>query len=827
MATATHRVSSGVVYENNPFLQGPASFKQTLPKPIRGSNLYVVLPGSGQQLQQPSSTTPKPTVTPEATLGVVSHPFDCANSPLHVHHTQLPVHANYNNVVSLNQAASTDDLNKRCLKSTGLFLGTSCNKFVSCLDGKATELNCPDGLLFNSDGLYCDRPENVQCNGRTSAAIVKHQDVNSKPGSLIHASLAQLSSVPIHHVVKPGVLTVDESQIHFTGTQQHNQQQHHEQQNYQQNHQQQHQQHQNNQQQLHQQNHGQQFNQQHQNHQQQAQSFQQLHNQQQQYQHHEQQNYHQNHQQQQHQQNNHLQQHQQQQQQHFQQNQQQLHQQNHQHHEQQNYMQNQLNHQYQQQQNLENNHHQHNQQQHYHQSQQQFHQQHQQNQQNHGQQFNQQHQQNQQQLHHQQQSQQHSQKQEQQQQTAHSSTSSIHSTDLNHVVSNTVTGLQQQHKQQHAAQASTSTNFLVQANQVPVPISPPQAVEAAETNEIPASGGGGGSRCLALRGQFPSSACHTFLNCWAGIATEQACPDGLLFSSKGYCDYPENVNCAGRSLIVAAPELKDKCLTPRGQFPSTTCNKFVNCWDGVILEQECPEGFLFSAKGYCDFSTKVDCGDRPVEPRGSNSTSKSDCPLENGTFRDRNNCSRYFTCIANKVVAKYECPEGLAYNDYIGVCDYDNRVDCSSEPLLFPAKRHNAPLLKRGDECPADFATYRDAKNCAAYYTCVSRKIVATYECPVGFNFNDEIGLCDYAEKVDCSKSPKVFLEPKNALPEITNDLRQKIESCTPGSMFSLNPQCTAVCLCRNGMAEIVQCPAGLAYDSKTDKCTLSHLAKC
>lgn len=71
------------------------------------------------------------------------------------------------------------------------------------------------------------------------------------------------------------------------------------------------------------------------------------------------------------------------------------------------------------------------------------------------------------------------------------------------------------------------------------------SVSSVDTNEI---GSGSNTRCVTLRGQFPSDACHTFLNCWGGVATEQACPDGLLFSTKGYCDYPENVNCAGRLL---------------------------------------------------------------------------------------------------------------------------------------------------------------------------------------------------------------------------------------------------------------------------------------
>jgi hypothetical protein len=57
-------------------------------------------------------------------------------------------------------------------------------------------------------------------------------------------------------------------------------------------------------------------------------------------------------------------------------------------------------------------------------------------------------------------------------------------------------------------------------------------------------------------------------------------------------------------------------------------------------------------------------------------------------------------------------------------------------------------------------------------------------------------------------------------------DFIEKIDNCEPGSMFALNPQCTAACLCHDGLSEVVQCPVGLAYDSHADKCLLPHLAK-
>ncbi|RZC35869.1 uncharacterized protein BDFB_000346, partial [Asbolus verrucosus] len=257
-------------------------------------------------------------------------------------------------------------------------------------------------------------------------------------------------------------------------------------------------------------------------------------------------------------------------------------------------------------------------------------------------------------------------------------------------------------------------------------------------------------KCQRPRGQFASDICNKYVNCWDGVAIEQFCPEGLVFNEKGYCDYAENVDCKGRPVHVD-PNLRKKCLKPRGQFRSEACNKYVNCWDDVVIEQECPEGLLFSAKGYCDYPANVDCQNASPPPRTGNVVS-SECPLDFGTFREKSNCSNYYTCIGGKIVAQYTCP--------------------------------------------------------------------------AGFSFNDNIGVCDYAERVDCSKEPLIFNPKSNFLSNVPEDFMKKIDECQPGSVFPLNPQCTVACLCRDGLSEIVQCPAGLAYDAATDKCALPNVAK-
>ncbi|KAG5884494.1 hypothetical protein JTB14_001289 [Gonioctena quinquepunctata] len=388
-------------------------------------------------------------------------------------------------------------------------------------------------------------------------------------------------------------------------------------------------------------------------------------------------------------------------------------------------------------------------------------------------------------------------------------------------------------------------------------ISPPLV---PSTSVPPAIVGSGlNSRCLKPRGQFPSKDCNKFVNCWDGVATEQDCPEGLFFNVKGYCDHAQNVNCDGKPIegspattifsdvapswtstpssssgqssvptlgatpttyssatvpdVIVTPStvdptLKKKCLKPRGQFPTEFCNKYVNCWDDSVTEQECPEGLLFSSEGYCDYPANVDCEDRTASKfvATDGSSSASECPLEYGTFRNRTDCGAYYTCIGNKIAATYNCHEGFKYNDNIGVCDYENRVDCSKEPQIFQRRSSDlAPELQQeknehseydvNSECAIEFGTFRDRRSCGTYFTCVARKIVSKHDCPSGFYFNDDIGVCDYSSRVDCGRPPKIFQLRSNNIPQLPTEYMEKVNNCTPGSVFRLNPQCTAACL--------------------------------
>ncbi|CAH2068322.1 unnamed protein product, partial [Iphiclides podalirius] len=69
--------------------------------------------------------------------------------------------------------------------------------------------------------------------------------------------------------------------------------------------------------------------------------------------------------------------------------------------------------------------------------------------------------------------------------------------------------------------------------------------------------------CNGKREPIPSpKLCSGFLNCWDGWAFEQDCPDGLLFSNNGYCDYTYNVDCSNRKLKEPALKPTSEMTTP-------------------------------------------------------------------------------------------------------------------------------------------------------------------------------------------------------------------------------------------------------------------------
>ncbi|KAG1691850.1 Protein obstructor-E [Nymphon striatum] len=115
--------------------------------------------------------------------------------------------------------------------------------------------------------------------------------------------------------------------------------------------------------------------------------------------------------------------------------------------------------------------------------------------------------------------------------------------------------------------------------------------------------------CPESEGLFPHPTdCSKYINCYKSHATIQQCPNCYVFNgTNNYCDFPENVDCSGKS--IATPVLSNECPGCFGLFQDpVNCSIFYNCIGGKGILQACPHGLYFNDETQaCDFDTVVGC----------------------------------------------------------------------------------------------------------------------------------------------------------------------------------------------------------------------------
>ncbi|ESO98173.1 hypothetical protein LOTGIDRAFT_239076 [Lottia gigantea] len=105
------------------------------------------------------------------------------------------------------------------------------------------------------------------------------------------------------------------------------------------------------------------------------------------------------------------------------------------------------------------------------------------------------------------------------------------------------------------------------------------------------------------------------------------------------------------------------------------CKSFIRCKDGVAETIECGEGYVFNEKiEDCDLIENVDgiCGEY------------IDCSDKaNGHYPDMSSfCQTYYTCHEGAFHGHNYCPQGLVYNEELGVCDWQQNTyePCGLKP---------------------------------------------------------------------------------------------------------------------------------------------------
>ncbi|XP_059054161.1 uncharacterized protein LOC131848357 [Achroia grisella] len=123
--------------------------------------------------------------------------------------------------------------------------------------------------------------------------------------------------------------------------------------------------------------------------------------------------------------------------------------------------------------------------------------------------------------------------------------------------------------------------------------------------------------CAGKRGSFSSpKSCRSFLDCWDGWAFQQECPEGLLFSNAGLCDYADNVDCKNRMIPSSVQTSCNRDFQSyRNQY---NCNEFFVCVSRQPIKFKCPANLAYNERlGVCDYADNVNCriyqADLPVE----------------------------------------------------------------------------------------------------------------------------------------------------------------------------------------------------------------------
>ncbi|KAI5642492.1 chitin binding peritrophin-A domain-containing protein [Phthorimaea operculella] len=174
--------------------------------------------------------------------------------------------------------------------------------------------------------------------------------------------------------------------------------------------------------------------------------------------------------------------------------------------------------------------------------------------------------------------------------------------------------------------------------------------------------------------------------------------------------------------------------------------------EGQAAEMLCPDGLHFNPRAVwpeypCSYPMDVICeGERKPQP----AQPTADCPHQFGFFpspqSSPDNCGQYRMCVDGLAI-EMMCPPGLAFNPQNARCDWPDLVSsCKSEEFL-NFKCPPAPLGDDGE--PLEIVNYKYEGDCFAFYSC-EKGHPRLLTCDAGFAFDEALGHCVDATKVNC-----------------------------------------------------------------------------
>jgi len=193
--------------------------------------------------------------------------------------------------------------------------------------------------------------------------------------------------------------------------------------------------------------------------------------------------------------------------------------------------------------------------------------------------------------------------------------------------------------------------------------------------------------------------CDLYYECYEGQGFLTQCPNGLVYGGEGRfglignCDYPHNVNCAGRE-GRNPPISTEHCDWLYGIFGhETSCTRYWTCWNGTATEQFCIGGLLYNEETHaCDWPQNVaGCQKHPL--------CKDDA---NGNVPLGKSCNRYWACQGGYPRLQ-RCPAMLVFDKNRRRCVTPPTEDCEVPTTKAPPpgeEGDNFPSGSRGDDQP-------------------------------------------------------------------------------------------------------------------------------
>ncbi|XP_043476864.1 protein obstructor-E-like [Leptopilina heterotoma] len=187
-------------------------------------------------------------------------------------------------------------------------------------------------------------------------------------------------------------------------------------------------------------------------------------------------------------------------------------------------------------------------------------------------------------------------------------------------------------------------------------------------------------RCPEEKGFYPDpEQCDLYYACVDGQPEERLCKDGLVFRDdnpkKDFCDLPANVPCGDRTLLQE-PQSSKGCPRANGYFKHDdpdSCDKFMNCIDGVAMEMSCPPGLIYEDKmsscvwaqdstRLCETLKRETLDDGFTCPEGDVAGPQGRI-LPHPTYPHPEDCAKFYICKNGVVPQKGQCEPDTVYNE--------------------------------------------------------------------------------------------------------------------------------------------------------------------